>query len=267
MRYLYIILVVSNLFAQQKDKPAIQVQYFESIKYRPTIVNNYDGILSIQNEFSFYTSKFINTEKIFKTDDSSDDEIIVDNKKVKFTNEIFINTLSNELTENLFEEIILKKSYSVYENIPKMKWLFLKGDKKFNNMNCKKAQTTFRGRTYIAWYTLEIPVSIGPWKFSGLPGLILSIEDTEKVYKWEIKKINYPYKEKSLNLADNFSKRFKYKKVSFKEYDKIYVTAIKDKISIIAARNKNREYKSQFSFSTFQNKEPQNEIRTQMEFK
>jgi GLPGLI family protein len=148
-----------------------------------------------------------------------------------------------------------------------MKWLFLKGDKKFNNMNCKKAQTTFRGRTYIAWYTLEIPVSIGPWKFSGLPGLILSIEDSEKVYKWEIKKIIYPYREKSLNLADNFSKRFKYKKVSFKEYDKIYLTAIKDKISMIAARNKNREYKSQFSFSTFQNKEPQNELRTQIEFK
>lgn len=267
MRYLYILLVVGNLFAQQKNKTAIQVQYFETIKYRPTIVNNYDGVLLIQNELSYYTSKFINTEKITKVDDFSDEEIIVDNKQVNYTNEIFTNTTSNELTENLYEGVVLKKSYSVYENLPKMKWLFLKGDKKFNNLNCKKAQTTFRGRTYIAWYTLEIPVSIGPWKFNGLPGLILSIEDSEKVYKWEIKKINYPYKEKKLNLAENFSKRFKNKKVSFKEYDKIYVNAIKDKISMITARNKNREFKSQFSFSTFQNKEPQNEVRTQTEFK
>ena len=61
----------------------------------------------------------------------------------KFTNEIFINTKSNELTENLLERVILKKSYSVYENLPKMKWLLLKGDKKFNNMNCKKAQNVY----------------------------------------------------------------------------------------------------------------------------
>lgn len=265
MRYILLFFVLNNLFAQQIKKSAIQLQYSETITYRPSIVNNYDGILLIQNEFSYYTSTFNNTSK--KTDNFSDDEIVIDSKEDKFTNEIFINTKSNELTENLFEKVILKKSYSVYENLPKMKWIFLKGDKRFNNMNCKKAQTTFRGRTYIAWYTLEIPVAIGPWKFNGLPGLILSVEDSEKVYKWEIKKIKYPYTEKKLNLAENFKKRFKYKKVSFKEYDEIYVTAIKDKISMIAARNKNREYKSSYSFSTFQNKEPSNEIRTQIEFK
>ncbi|MBL7756439.1 MAG: GLPGLI family protein [Chitinophagaceae bacterium] len=45
---------------------------------------------------------------------------------------------------------------------------------------CKKATTSFAGRNYIAWYATDIPLSDGPYKFSGLPGLILSIYDTEK---------------------------------------------------------------------------------------
>lgn len=265
MKYILFFFVISNLFAQQIKRPAIQVQYFETIKHRPTIVNNYNGILLIENEFIQYTSTFNNTETSTSTD--NDEGIIIATKNVEFTNQIFINTLTNTLTENLFERVILKKAYSVYEELPKMKWTFQKGDKKFNNMNCKKAQVTFRGRTYTAWYTLELPLAAGPWKFNGLPGLILSIEDSENVYKWEVKTIKYPYIEQKLNLAENFKKRFKYEKLSFKEYDELYVAAIKDKISMVAARSKNREFKSQFSFSTFQNKEPHNEIRTQTEFK
>lgn len=45
---------------------------------------------------------------------------------------------------------------------------------------CRKAETKFRGRNWTAYYTEEIPISDGPWKFSGLPGLILKIEDSEK---------------------------------------------------------------------------------------
>lgn len=45
---------------------------------------------------------------------------------------------------------------------------------------CKKATTSFAGRNYIAWYTPDIILSDGPYKFSGLPGLILSIYDVEK---------------------------------------------------------------------------------------
>ncbi len=41
---------------------------------------------------------------------------------------------------------------------------------------CHLAETDFRGRHWKAWYTMDIPVSLGPWKLSGLPGLILAAE-------------------------------------------------------------------------------------------
>lgn len=50
---------------------------------------------------------------------------------------------------------------------------------------CQKASTDFAGRTYTAWFTSELPLSYGPYKFGGLPGLILKIEDSERQFVWE----------------------------------------------------------------------------------
>ena len=51
--------------------------------------------------------------------------------------------------------------------------------------NCQKAKARFRGRDWSVWFTPEIPVSDGPWKLWGLPGLILKAEDAEKQYVFE----------------------------------------------------------------------------------
>lgn len=47
---------------------------------------------------------------------------------------------------------------------------------------CQKAITQYGGRNYVAWYTTAIPIADGPYKFKGLPGLILEIYDTKKDY-------------------------------------------------------------------------------------
>lgn len=51
---------------------------------------------------------------------------------------------------------------------------------------CQKATLHFRGRDYVSWFTTDIPVSDGPWKFSGLPGLILKAEDTEGLFSFRL---------------------------------------------------------------------------------
>jgi Protein of unknown function (Porph_ging). len=50
--------------------------------------------------------------------------------------------------------------------------------------HCKKATTTFAGRNYNAWYTTQIPISEGPYKFNGLPGLIIKINDIENEHRF-----------------------------------------------------------------------------------
>lgn len=51
--------------------------------------------------------------------------------------------------------------------------------------NCQKASVLFAGRKYTAWFALDIPVGDGPWKFWGLPGLIMHVEDEDKVICFE----------------------------------------------------------------------------------
>ncbi len=74
---------------------------------------------------------------------------------------------------NLLYEISVLKSFHCEEPMPKMDWKFIKGDTTICGYACKKATSSFRGRHWTAWYAPKIPISDGPWKLHGLPGLIL----------------------------------------------------------------------------------------------
>jgi len=80
---------------------------------------------------------------------------------------------------------VLIDRFQYEENIPDFQWKLEKGEQEVLGYLCKKATTNFRGRTYEAWYAPEIMISDGPWKFSGLPGLILKISDAKKQYVFE----------------------------------------------------------------------------------
>ena len=56
-------------------------------------------------------------------------------------------------------------------------------------MNCKKATCRYAGRDYEAWFAPEIPISDGPYKFSGLPGLIVNLQDSDKEHVFELREI------------------------------------------------------------------------------
>lgn len=79
-------------------------------------------------------------------------------------------------------EVWYDKELLVKEDNLTWNWNLKKDMKKIGNFNCQKATIKFRGRNYIAWFTQEIPVPFGPWKFQGLPGVILEVYDTDKVF-------------------------------------------------------------------------------------
>ncbi|WP_407481970.1 GLPGLI family protein [Elizabethkingia meningoseptica] len=71
-----------------------------------------------------------------------------------------------------------------YNDQLKLKWDILPEKQKIGIYNTQKATTEFGGRKWIAWFSSDIPFQDGPYKFQGLPGLIIKIEDTEKNYVW-----------------------------------------------------------------------------------
>lgn len=118
--------------------------------------------------------------------------------------------LENRETVPVISDGFDRNSFKIYKNRPKNKvfsldqfsnnpvdLVVLMEDLVFNNWKlendtlmvlgylCYKASTNFRGRDYTAWYTIDIPINDGPWKFYGLPGLILKVEDSQKIFNFK----------------------------------------------------------------------------------
>ena len=94
-------------------------------------------------------------------------------------------------------------SYKYTEERIKPTWKLEAKDSSVCGYNCKKATTAFRGRNYTAWYTEQIPISDGPWKFWGLPGLILKITDDKNEYSFECVAIEKPRWTNNIYILDN----------------------------------------------------------------
>lgn len=74
-----------------------------------------------------------------------------------------------------------------YSEKPKFDWAISNEKQKIGEYNTQKATTNFGGRKWTAWFSNDIPLQDGPYKFNGLPGLIVKIEDADKNYSWELK--------------------------------------------------------------------------------
>ena len=73
----------------------------------------------------------------------------------------------------------------VYEETPEeWTWEISDSTKSILGYECVKATTDFHGRKWIAWFSPEIPVSNGPWKLGGLPGVILEASTDDDKYSF-----------------------------------------------------------------------------------
>lgn len=57
---------------------------------------------------------------------------------------------------------------------------------------CQQAEAEYAGRRWRVWFTPEIPVDGGLWKFNGLPGLILKAEDDRGYFRFTATEIRQP---------------------------------------------------------------------------
>jgi len=71
---------------------------------------------------------------------------------------------------------ISNDSYKIEED-KKPEWKILPEKQKIGEYNAQKATTKYGGREWMAWFSTDLPFQDGPYKFYGLPGLIVKIED------------------------------------------------------------------------------------------
>lgn len=124
--------------------------------------------------------------------------------QIKTTGSMNVNVkASGELKEKTADKVF--KTYPKYEvsletrigrdlfNVSDdrdFKWKILPEKEKIGEFETQKASTEFGGRKWTAWFTAELPFQDGPYKFHGLPGLIVKIEDASKTHQFELKGVS-----------------------------------------------------------------------------
>lgn len=94
--------------------------------------------------------------------------------------------------------------------------------------NCRLATTKYKGRIWCAWYTEDIPIGEGPWKLSGLPGLILRAYDSQRQYVFEASGM-----EQIKGDVDLKYKGEKFEPIERKALDKLYTRYYADPVGYI----------------------------------
>ncbi len=71
----------------------------------------------------------------------------------------------------------------VKETLDQFDWKLTGNKKTILNYTCQEATTNYRGRDYAAYFTTQIPFKAAPWKFHGLPGVMLEIKTIDNRVK------------------------------------------------------------------------------------
>lgn len=133
-----------------------------------------------------------------------------------FKEYIYKNFPENKVT--VFNHFALMH-WTYEEEWEKPQWELKDSTKVILEYPCQLAVSHYRGRTWYAWFTLDIPISEGPWKLCGLPGLILEAFDKDKDYNFTATGLSNSKEIQPVGIYD-FSE-FKWAKTTRQKYNEI----------------------------------------------
>jgi GLPGLI family protein len=152
---------------------------------------NYGVIINTGGTSLFYSSPYDFSSAGMKMVDStqSNKRYVYYSSEDTLRRYIYKNVARSELVFETDYSLALKEKKIYSDTLHPFNWQVHNEKRKIDSFLCTKATVFFRGRYYTAWFDDKIPISNGPWKFGGLPGLIVEIQDNEKRVFWRLQKI------------------------------------------------------------------------------
>lgn len=129
------------------------------------------------NETKYYDNTFLEKDSINKANHS---------QLTNWTSQIPVTRKKNS-NKNINYTFVDDQLYS-YPTEDLIQWKLSDKTKKHLHFDLQQATANFGGRKWTAWFTKEIPLSEGPYKFTGLPGLIVLLEDDRNQYSFALVK-------------------------------------------------------------------------------
>ncbi|WP_187477440.1 GLPGLI family protein [Amniculibacterium sp. G2-70] len=195
-KFLIFLLFPIFLFSQEvkESKPMsfyYQFRYYSKIN--PSKFFQEYFVLNIEDGKSVFHS--LNQRKNDSITDVALHESDLGHTRISFvgqTKTFITSYVFKKYKENRMEIIdnIGKDNFQYSEELLRNRWKISEEKKEIQGYACQKATVTSYGRTFVAWFAPQIPFHDGPYKFSGLPGLILELEDTEKRFAFALVKFD-----------------------------------------------------------------------------
>ncbi len=237
---LIVTLITKQVSCQTLDSIILKATY--NFSFRPdstniTYIRNDVMILEIGKKFSKFHSYYrylrdstIKAQLEYQRQNAQSG-ISVDMRGVTNNGSSRVVFRNNKSSSYIVTSNLGLSNYMYVDSVVDMKWRISQDTATINGYLCMKAETRFRGRNYIAWFTNQIPVSCGPYKFGGLPGLIINVKEING---------NFEYKLLTLETVNpktqiDFEKG-KFESVSRQEFQKLVLIMINDPEAFLSAQ-------------------------------
>ena len=236
-----ILIITTFLFSVNIFSQNVTIEYNVTINTNEAVLStsmNYTynlnkSISNFYNNFNDSISQFKYKNIIDEVREVGDIKLVTltDNRYGYIKKDFFYKDYEKDTL--IFNEIISVNKQFVGEKINLFNWEIMpKSDTIVLGFKCQKATTKFRGRMYEAIFSNEIAPYGGPWKFDGLPGIIISIRSIDnyfviiplkiKINDSSIKTYN-PYENKTI--------------LSYNEFREKFINHLKDQLKKLKARS------------------------------
>ena len=170
-----------NVNAQKVEKNVLKVSYvtnnvsdflIEMLKKQITDPEQFSAVLNNISEYKIYHSLYHNlktNESVFVLDSIQEVEGISTVGNVKFS-------LKDKDDVVHGSETFMGNEFTFEGKANTLKWSITKEEKQINKYKARKAVLEGNPEIYV-WFTVDVPVSTGPYMYYGLPGLILEYNE------------------------------------------------------------------------------------------
>ena len=180
-------IVVSAQTTEPKNSE-IECIYEYKVTNPKGVTDTYSTILQFDRRSAkFYDYSAFQLDSVRLSNGATKDQVEAYRIKEMRNDFFFDQTVrQNEPKGNLtVYSVITPDSYTYAESLPNIDWTLAEESDTVCGYACKKASGEYGGRTWTVWYTQDIPVTYGPWKLCGLPGLVMSATDSEGIHHFE----------------------------------------------------------------------------------
>lgn len=197
----------------------------------PNDVRTENAYLDVSGQKSvFYSEKSMKRDSIFSRARQTG-SFNFDRNQMQSLRSSIDYTIEKDLKTGVktFKSRIGRDQYS-YEEDRAIDWKITPETLKIGDYKTQKAEAEFAGRKWYAWFITDMPIQDGPYKFSGLPGLIAKVEDAAGDYSFDLKEA------KKIAEIQNPDSGGTVIKVKRKDYEKQNEAFRKDPASFFAAQ-------------------------------